>query len=113
MLIFFFFFAQLDLRLPFFFDTHTATYHTHKMYSRFTSSVSFLSILSLAASQEIQFDGRIPAGTALTAFDADNTFFASGNVVGQNLTFSQALQLPDIQGSIFDQGTVPLEVTIR
>lgn len=83
------------------------------MDSRFTSFVSFLSILSLAASQTVQFDGRIPSGTALSAFDADNAFFNSGNVLGQDLTFSQVLQLPEVQGSIFDQDTVPLEVTIK
>lgn len=83
------------------------------MYTHYTSSLPFLSILSLAASQNIQFDGRVPTGTALTAFDAENGLFNSGNVFGQNLSFSQLLQLPDVQGSIFDQNTVPLEVTIR
>lgn len=83
------------------------------MSSRFAPSLSFLSILSLAASQTIQFDGRIPAGTQLSAFDSDNAFFQSGNVFGQNTSFSKLLKLPDIQGSIFDQGTVPIEVTIR
>lgn len=74
---------------------------------------AFFSLLSLAASQTIQFDGRVPAGTALTAFDADNDLFQSGNVFGQNLSFSKLLQLPDVAGSLFDQGTVPIEVTIR
>lgn len=83
------------------------------MYSRLASALSFLSTLSLAASQNIQFDGRVPAGTQLSAFDSDNALFQSGNVFGQNLSFSKLLQLPSIQGSIFDQDTVPVEVTIR
>lgn len=83
------------------------------MFSQLTWSVSTLSFLSLAASQTIQFDGRIPVGTQLADFDATNTFFGNKNVFGQNLTFSKLLQLPNVQPSLFDSNSVPVEVTIR
>lgn len=70
---------------------------------------------ALAAAQVIQFDGRVPAGTPLTAFDADNGLFNPSNVFGAGLKPSQLLLLPVIAPSLFDiaTNTVPLEVTIR
>lgn len=81
------------------------------MYSRYGISLSF--ILSLAAAQKIQFDGRLPTGTNTAVLDATNNFFQTRNVVGQNLTFGKAVLLPNVQPSLFDSNTVPLEVTIR
>ncbi|OLN87531.1 hypothetical protein CCHL11_06116 [Colletotrichum chlorophyti] len=80
-------------------------------------SVSFilLSLASAAAAQKckLQFDGRIPAGTDLKAFDADNKFFNSKNNFGAGLSFSKVLQLPKQAGSPFDgKANVPVEVTI-
>lgn len=83
------------------------------MYFHSFSGLSFLSFLSLAASQKIQFDGRVASGTAATAFDTDNGLFQPKNVFGQNLTFGKLLKLPSTQGSIFDQNTVPVEITLR
>lgn len=81
---------------------------------RLLTQTTLVSLASLAASQSaIQFDGRVPAGTQLSAFDSDNGLFNPSNVFGKNLTFSQLLQLPDVAPSLFDVGTVPLEVTIR
>lgn len=78
------------------------------------TQTTLVSLASLAASQSaIQFDGRVPAGTQLSAFDSDNGLFNPSNVFGKNLTFSKLLQLPDVAPSLFDVGTVPLEVTIR
>ncbi|KAK2614638.1 hypothetical protein N8I77_001447 [Diaporthe amygdali] len=80
---------------------------------RLLTQTSLFSLASLAASQSaIQFDGRVPAGTQLSAFDSENGLFNPSNVFGKNLTFSQLLQLPDVPPSLFDAGTVPLEVTI-
>ncbi|KAG8161074.1 hypothetical protein KVR01_009338 [Diaporthe batatas] len=81
---------------------------------RLLTHTSLFSLASLAASQSaIQFDGRVPAGTQLSAFDSDNGLFNPGNVFGKNVTFSKLLQLPDVAPSLFDVGTVPLEVTIN
>lgn len=82
---------------------------------RLLTQATLVSLASLAASQSaaIQFDGRVPAGTQLSAFDSDNGLFNPSNVFGKNLTFSKLLQLPDVAPSLFDVGTVPLEVTIR
>jgi hypothetical protein len=81
---------------------------------RLLTQTSLFSLASLAASQSaIQFDGRVPAGTQLSAFDSDNGLFNPSNVFGKNVTFSQLLQLPDVAPSLFDVGTVPLEVTIK
>lgn len=81
---------------------------------RLLTQTTLVSLASLAASQSaIQFDGRVPAGTQLSAFDSENGLFNPDNVFGKNLTFSQLLQLPDVAPSLFDVGTVPLEVTVR
>ncbi|KAJ4385560.1 hypothetical protein N0V93_009989 [Gnomoniopsis smithogilvyi] len=77
------------------------------------SNCLFLSLTSLVAAQTIQFDGRVPAGTQVAAFDATNGFFNPSNVFGANLSFSKVLQLPSVSPSLFDVGTVPLEVTIN
>ncbi|KAH0440963.1 hypothetical protein CcaCcLH18_02306 [Colletotrichum camelliae] len=78
-------------------------------------SFTLLWLASTAAAQKckIQFDGRIPSGTALKSLDAKNNFFNPQNVFGKGLAFSQVLQLPKQAGSPFD-GTksVPIEVTI-
>lgn len=80
---------------------------------RLLTQTTLVSLASLAASQSaIQFDGRVPAGTQLSAFDSENGLFNPDNVFGKNLTFSQLLQLPDVAPSLFDVGTVPLEVTV-
>lgn len=77
------------------------------------SNYLYLSLTSLVAAQTIQFDGRVPAGTEVTAFDSDNGLFNPANVFGANLSFSKLLQLPSVSPSLFDVGTVPVEVTIR
>lgn len=81
----------------------------------FSHSLIFTALASLAAAQKIVFDGRIPAATKLTDFDAKNKFFGESNVIGKGLKFSEALLLPKTGASIFDTkgGTVPLEVTIK
>ncbi|KAF4930742.1 hypothetical protein CGCVW01_v000739 [Colletotrichum viniferum] len=78
-------------------------------------SFILLWLASTAAAQKckIQFDGRIPSGTALKSLDAKNNFFNPQFVFGKGLAFSQVLQLPKQAGSPFD-GTksVPIGVTI-
>lgn len=49
----------------------------------------------------------------MKSFDAANGFFNPSNVFGANLSFSKILQLPAVQPSLFDVGTVPIEVTIE
>lgn len=78
-----------------------------------TAHLSLLPFLSLAAAQTIVFDGRVPEGTDLSVFDDTNDFFGADSVFGQNLSFSKVLQFPDVDPSLLDDGTVPLEVTIR
>ncbi|CAN8098175.1 unnamed protein product [Discula destructiva] len=68
---------------------------------------------SLAASQIIQFEGRVPAGTQLTDFDSPNALFGSQFVLGAGLKFSDLLLLPAVGPSLLDvASTVPIEVTI-
>lgn len=77
-------------------------------------SFAYTAFASLAAAQTIQFEGRVPAGTKLTDFDAANDFFGADNVLGEGLKFSDLLLLPDIDASLLDvDNTVPIEVTIR
>lgn len=81
------------------------------MIARTLTSVAFA---SLAAAQQIQFEGRVPANTKLTDFDSTNDLFGADNVLGEGLKFSDLLLLPDIEPSLLDvNNTVPLEVTIR
>lgn len=74
-------------------------------------------LASLVAGQEcaLQFDGRIPADLVAADFNAPNDVFSETFVIGQGLTFSQALRLlPAGAGSFFDidAGTEPVEVLI-
>lgn len=77
------------------------------------STYLLLSLTSLVAAQKVTFEGRVPAGTKVAEFDADNGLFNPANVFGANLSFSKVLQLPSVSPSLFDVGTVPLEVTIK
>ena len=58
-------------------------------------SLSGLSTLllasSFAAAQQckLQFDGRVPANTAVKAFDANNNIFNPNNVFGAGMTSSR------------------------
>ncbi|KAK4183963.1 hypothetical protein QBC35DRAFT_392729 [Podospora australis] len=80
------------------------------------SRISLISIFAAgvkAQSCTLQFDGRLPGNLNTAAFDAPNQFFSDGNVLGAGLSFSQLLRLqPASTGSLFDVGTVPVEVTI-
>lgn len=77
------------------------------------STYLLLSLTSLVAAQKVTFEGRVPAGTKVASFDANNGLFNPSNVFGANLSFSKVLQLPSVSPSLFDVGTVPLEVTIK
>lgn len=83
--------------------------------SKTFSAITALSLLSLAAAQScpIKFDGRIPNGTLATDLDVENSLYNPQYVLGTNATWGKSLQFPAIGGSLFDNGTVPLEVTIR
>lgn len=72
-----------------------------------------LYLASLAATQTIQFDGRVPKNTKLTEFDSTNDLFGSTSVLGAGLKFSDLLLLPNVAPSLFDDNTVPIEVTIK
>lgn len=77
------------------------------------SKCFLLFFTSLVAAQKVTFEGRVPAGTKVAAFDATNGLFNPANVFGANLSFSKVLQLPSVSPSLFDVGTVPVEVTIK
>ncbi|KAK6211299.1 hypothetical protein QIS74_10563 [Colletotrichum tabaci] len=82
---------------------------------QYSKSFALLSFVSGAVAQQctLQFDGRIPVGTEVEAFDANNNIFNPKNVVGAGLTFSQVLQLPNENSSPFDgNDNVPLAVAI-
>ncbi|KAI1856852.1 hypothetical protein JX265_011177 [Neoarthrinium moseri] len=69
----------------------------------------------LVASQQcdLQFDGRVPSNFVAATFDKANNVFNPDNVFGQNLTLSQVVQLQSNLSSLFDDRTVPVEVTIN
>lgn len=83
------------------------------MFSQSFFVFASLYLASLAATQTIQFDGRVPENTELTEFDSANDLFGSDSVLGAGLKFSDLLLLPDIDPSLFDDNTVPIEVTIK
>lgn len=83
------------------------------MFAQPFVSIVPLCLTSLTAAQTIQFDGRVPSDTKLTDFDSANDLFGSDSVLGEGLKFSDLLLLPDIDPSLFDDNTVPIEVTIR
>ncbi|KAH6614608.1 hypothetical protein B0J18DRAFT_439769 [Chaetomium sp. MPI-SDFR-AT-0129] len=62
----------------------------------------------------LQFDGRIPADFTVADFNAPNNFFSEQFVIGQGLTFSQALRLlPTNTGSLFDLATNSAPVSVQ
>lgn len=83
------------------------------MFAHPLSCIVSLCLASLAATQTIVFDGRVPKDTKLTDFDSTNDLFGSDSVLGEGLKFSDLLLLPDVGPSLFDDDTVPIEVTIR
>lgn len=48
--------------------------------------------LAYAQACRLQFDGRIPANLAATDLDVPNDIFSNSFVIGQGLSFSDALQ---------------------
>ncbi|KAK4243452.1 hypothetical protein C7999DRAFT_44743 [Corynascus novoguineensis] len=61
--------------------------------------------LAYAQACRLQFDGRIPANLAATDLDVPNDIFSNSFVIGQGLSFSDALQLQSADvGSLFDIG---------
>jgi len=82
----------------------------------FKSSLSLLALATVVVSQQcpIQFDGRVPAGTTPAAFDLPTSLFNPTNVFGQNLSWSQIIQIPNVPASLFDakNNTEAIEVTL-
>jgi len=79
------------------------------------SSLSILALATAASAQScaLQFDGRVPAGSTPALFDAKTSPFGTTSVLGQNLKFSELIQLPSITGSLFDNSaTIAVEVTL-
>ena len=71
--------------------------------SSFISPILFTLLFPLVVGQvcELQFDGRVPGDLAATDLDVPNDIFSETVVLGQGLTFSQALQLlPANTGSL-------------
>lgn len=69
-------------------------------------------LAGLVLTQEIQFDGRVASNTKVADFDGGKVFDPS-QVFGEGLSLGQLLVLPGVDASLFDNGTVPVEVTIR
>lgn len=62
----------------------------------------------------VNIDGRIPLNDTLSAFNTAAAPFDPNNTKASNLSWSEILILPRIQGSRFDSpGHKPLEVTIN
>lgn len=71
------------------------------------------SLMSAAVKCPVVLEGRVPASAALTDFDVDNDLFNSGYVKGNNLTWSDILQFPQVPNSRFDNASYKsVEVTI-
>lgn len=66
----------------------------------------------------IVFDGRVPSTATPSDFNTRNgggwNPFNPSYVKGNDLAWSDIIQLPDVEASLFDQsnGTIPLEVTL-
>ncbi|GME24104.1 hypothetical protein GTA08_BOTSDO07744 [Neofusicoccum parvum] len=62
----------------------------------------------------ILLDGRVPSNATLASFDTENGIFNPDYVKGNNVTWSQILEEPDVAPSKFDVPEYkPIEVTIN
>ncbi|KAI0522168.1 glycoside hydrolase family 131 protein [Xylaria bambusicola] len=88
------------------------------MYSIMASYYSLLSFLVMAATLvvsqqcDLQFDGRVPSDFSAATLNTDNGVFDPNNVFGQGLDLGSVVQIQDSLSSLFDVGTIPIEVTI-
>ncbi|KAF2456854.1 hypothetical protein BDY21DRAFT_386264 [Lineolata rhizophorae] len=86
--------------------------------SIFVAAATAFIIQSAAAqcssSCDIVLDGRVPEGTTPSDFDSYSTSpFNAEYVKGEDLQWSEIVELPDVPPSIFDEGcAIPVEVTI-
>lgn len=76
------------------------------------SVISSLLCVSQAQKCPVTFEGRVPSNFTAATFDTTTSLFNPANVFGQGLKWSQIIQLPAVSGSLFDQNTIPVEVTI-
>lgn len=83
-----------------------------KMFARPLLCILLPLFARLAVAQSIQFDGRVASNTKVADFDGGKIFDPK-QVFGAGLSLSQLLVLPAIGPSLFDNGSVPVEVTIR
>ncbi|KAL5486206.1 hypothetical protein ACEPAI_7251 [Sanghuangporus weigelae] len=60
------------------------------------------------------FDGRIPADTQAADFDAGSSVYDNENVLGQNQTWADIIEFPDVSSSLFDAAasSKALEMTL-
>ena len=61
--------------------------------SRLSFALSLIASLVAAQTCKLQFDGRVPTDLTIVDFDKANDFFSEKFVIGQGLTFSDALRL--------------------
>ena len=61
--------------------------------SRLSFALSLVASLVAAQTCKLQFDGRVPTDLTIVDFDKANDFFSEKFVIGQGLTFSDALRL--------------------
>ncbi|CAD6500157.1 BgTH12-04260 [Blumeria graminis f. sp. triticale] len=72
-------------------------------------------LVTAAFSQQcrLQFDARVPQGTSVGSFDVKTSLFRTTDVIGKgSLKFSEVIELPKSGASLFDEKTIPFEVTI-
>lgn len=100
-------------------------YYTQQLHSLSLTNMALsyfavrsLQLLSLNSPVQcpVVLDGRVTQNTTLSVFDTNASRFNPGYSKGQNLSWSQILEFPQVAPSLFDVSTPesfkPLEVTI-
>ncbi|KAL5526377.1 hypothetical protein ACEPAF_8100 [Sanghuangporus sanghuang] len=79
----------------------------------FSASASYTEKLERSVCT-LLFDGKIPADTQAADFDADSSVYDNENVLGQNQTWADIIEFPDVSSSLFDAtaSSKPLEITL-
>ncbi|KAK7449186.1 hypothetical protein VKT23_013332 [Stygiomarasmius scandens] len=86
-------------------------------FSTVLASASFLaSTLAAPAPASgnctVLWDGRVPQDSTPESFDQETSPFNNTVFLGQNQSWSQIVQFPDVPPSLFDTSTKPVEISI-
>ncbi|OCB89416.1 hypothetical protein A7U60_g3392 [Sanghuangporus baumii] len=74
----------------------------------FSASASYTEKLARSVCT-LLFDGKIPADTQAADFDADSSVYDNENVLGQNQTWADIIEFPDVSSSLVYSSTVVMK----